>query len=117
MGMLSFFWLFLGTVYFFKISSWNWLDSLYLLVIFANLLVFTKGSFLPYISIKNGVLIMGTLRSKKIHLKEIISIKKFAGDYTVKTKESSLEINTQLIDTKSLNTLLSELQKLPVTWQ
>jgi hypothetical protein len=53
---------------------------------------------------------------KKIELSELIQIKKFAGDYILKTAKTELRINTQIIDSKSLSELDAELNKLNVEW-
>ncbi|NNC49334.1 MAG: hypothetical protein HKO01_02230 [Flaviramulus sp.] len=49
---------------------------------------------------------------KKINLSEINWIKKFAGDYILKTDKKDLTINTQIIDNVSLNDLNEILAKL-----
>ncbi len=59
---------------------------------------------------------MGGLFGKKLNLTEIKSIKKFAGDYILKTDNKELTINTQMIDSNSLTDLNTELEKLDVEW-
>jgi len=57
---------------------------------------------------KNGLFGFG----KKLNLNEINWIKKFAGDYTLKTEQKELKINTELIHKDSLielNNILAEL--------
>lgn len=56
------------------------------------------------------------LFGKKISVKDIKWIRKFAGDYILKTDQKKLTINTQLIDPKSLTVLETELQKLNALW-
>ncbi|WP_100615521.1 hypothetical protein [Confluentibacter citreus] len=58
-----------------------------------------------YLTIENGVLSKNELIPKKINLNDISHIKKFAGDYILKTDVTELRINTQLIDKKSLSEL------------
>lgn len=60
-----------------------------------------------YLTIENGTIRKNGLYGlgKKLNLDEINWIKKFAGDYTLKTKKSDLKINTELIDKDSLNEL------------
>ena len=53
---------------------------------------------------------------KKLNLTEIKRIKKFAGDYILKTDKKELTINTQIIDPNSLAELNAELEKLNVEW-
>jgi len=69
-----------------------------------------------YLTIEDGVITKNNLIPKKINLVEITKIKKFAGDYILKTSKSELTINTQLIDKKSLEDLDTVLEKLDVEW-
>lgn len=57
-----------------------------------------------YLTIENGTIRKNGLYGlgKKLNLDEINWIKKFAGDYTLKTKKGDLKINTELIDKDSL---------------
>ena len=59
---------------------------------------------------------MGGLFGKKLYLMEIKSIKKFAGDYILKSDTKELTINTQMIDPNSMAMLNNELEKLQVEW-
>jgi hypothetical protein len=67
-----------------------------------------------YLTIENGTIRKNVLYGfrKKINLNEIYSIKKFGGDYTLKTETKELKINTELIEEKSLTELNSILGKL-----
>ena len=65
-----------------------------------------------YLSINNGRLTRHSLIPRKINLNEIKQIKKFAGDYTLKTDKTELTIDTQIIEKNSLVTLNNELNKL-----
>jgi len=58
-----------------------------------------------YLTIENGVLKKNSMFGKKINLNEIIWIKKFTGNYILKTENQELKINTELIDKKSLEEL------------
>lgn len=57
-----------------------------------------------YLTIENGIIRKNGLHGfgKEINLNEIASIKKFAGDYILKTESKELKINTDLIEEKSL---------------
>ena len=77
-----------------------------------------------YLNIENGTIQKNGLYGfrKKMNLNEIHWIKKFAGDYILKTETKELHINTELIDEKSLvelNKILSKLnlptEKTPFT--
>jgi hypothetical protein len=68
------------------------------------------------VSIENGILTVNGPFGKKLNLNEIKQIKKFAGDYIIKTEKKELTINTQIIDPNSLVELNAELEKLNVEW-
>ena len=53
---------------------------------------------------------------KEINITEIKRIKRFAGNYIIKTDKSELTINTLIIDPKSLEELNTELEKLDAEW-
>ena len=68
-----------------------------------------------YLTIDNGIISKNHLIPKKVNLNDIKQIKKFAGDYILKTDSTELRINTELIDKKSLaelNTVLENLNLL-----
>ena len=54
-----------------------------------------------YVSIENGILTVNGPFEKKLNLTEIKRIKKFAGDYIIKTDKKELTINTQIIEPNS----------------
>ena len=65
-----------------------------------------------YLTIENGIISKNQLIPKKINLNEITRIKKFAGDFILKTDSTELRINTELIEKKSLSELNSVLENL-----
>ena len=65
-----------------------------------------------YLTIENGVISKNHLIPKKINLNEIKHVKRFAGDYILKTDSTELRINTELIEEKSLVKLNKVLEKL-----
>jgi len=65
-----------------------------------------------YLKIENGFIKVNGVWGKKIRLNEIRRIKKFAGDYTLITKNKSLTIYTQLITDNDLALLNKEFDKL-----
>ena len=94
----------------------GWFDygSLVFGVLYFILYFYQKKN--QYLTIENGVLRINGSFGKKINLAEIKRIKKFAGDYILKTSKKELTINTQIIDTNSLAKLNAELEKLNVEW-
>ena len=69
-----------------------------------------------YLTIENGTMKVNTLFGRKINMNEIERIKKFSGEYILKTDKKELTINTQIIDPNSLTNLNAELEKLNVEW-
>ncbi len=69
-----------------------------------------------YLTIANGRIKVNSPFGKKLNLNEVQSIKKFAGDYILKTGNKELVINTKIVDADSLKDLDNELQKLDITW-
>ena len=65
-----------------------------------------------YLSIDQDQIKVNYPFGKKINLSDINRIKKFAGDYIIKTDKKELTINTQIIDRESLNDLNEVLAKL-----
>lgn len=114
--VLGLFWIILGTISFIKAESIRWTDYGYFLA--GTLYI---GQYLwditnQYLTVENGFIKKNTPFGKKINLNEINWIKKFAGDYTLKTETEELKINTELIEEKSLaelNRILTELNLSP----
>lgn len=94
----------------------DWLDYGWLVPSGLYLIIYFYQRRLKYLSIENGVLRVQGPFGKKINLNEVQQIRKFAGDYILKTKETQLTINTQIIDTSSLFELNRELEKFDVEW-
>ena len=65
-----------------------------------------------YLTIENGIISKNHLIPKKVNLNEIKRVKKFAGDYILKTDSTELRINTELIEEKSLAELNKVLENL-----
>jgi hypothetical protein len=113
---LGLFWILLGVISFIQDDSIRWTDYGYLLA--GTLYI---GQFLwditnQYLTVENGIIKKNTPFGKIINLNEINWIKKFAGDYTLKTETEELKINTELIEEKSLselNRILTELNLSP----
>ena len=63
-----------------------------------------------YLTLKNGELIKNTLFPKKIKLKEVKSIREFAGDLKLITEKNEFIIDTQIVEPNSLLELKNELK-------
>ena len=94
----------------------NWIKYGWFGISLMYISVYLYEYFNQYLTIENGIIKKNSLFGKKINLNEIKRIKKFAGDYIIKTDKTELTINMQIIDPESLTDLNTELQKLNVEW-
>ncbi len=94
----------------------RWTDYGYIVFAILYLVLFIYQKQNKYLTIQNGILKINGSFGKKVNLTEIKRIKKFGGDYILKTDKKELTINTQIIDPKSLTELNAELEKLNVEW-
>ena len=65
---------------------------------------------------ENGEIKVNGPLGKKLNLTDIKRIKKFAGDYIIKTDKKELTINTQVIEPNLLAELNKIVEKLDIQW-
>jgi hypothetical protein len=111
------FWLAFGLLSLFTKENTSWTDYGYLVISVMYFALYYYQRQQGYLMIENGVMRINGSFGKKIELTDIKEIKKFAGDYIIKTDKKELGINTQLMDPKSLVDLDEELAKLNVLWR
>ena len=104
-------WLLLGTIAVINDSD-NIFSYGYLIIGILYLATYLFENTKQYLTIENGTISKNHLFPKKINLNEIKRIKKFAGDYILKTDSTKLRINTELIEKNSLKELNSVLENL-----
>ncbi len=116
--ILGIVWIGLGVFNVWEAKNNRWSDYGYLVIgiLYVGHYLFDLTN--QYLTIENGTIRKNGLYGfrKKINLNEINWIKKFAGDYTLKTEQKELKINTELIDKDSLtelNKILAELNLPP----
>lgn len=114
--ILGIVWLVFGLLGIFTKEDPYWTDYGLLVISMLYLALYFYQKQNKYLTIENGIIIVNGSFGKKINLTEIRQIKKFAGDYIIKTDKKELTINTQIIDPKSLTELNAELEKLKVEW-
>jgi len=114
--ILGIIWLVWFFVFDFNKEEMNWTDYGWLVISIAYLSIYFYQKKYKYVSIENGILTVNGPIGKKLNLTEIKRIKKFAGDYILKTDKKELTINTQIIDPNSLVELNAVLGKLNVEW-
>lgn len=105
--VLGIVWIGLGTFSILTDDNLRWLDYGYLIIGILYCGHYLYDITHQYLTIENGTIWKNGLYGfrKKINLNEVNWIKKFAGDYTLKTEQKELKINTELIDKDSLNKL------------
>lgn len=94
----------------------HWIDYGWILIFLMYFINYFYQKKYNYVVIKNGVINVNGPLGKKLNLTEIKRIKKFAGDYILKTDKKELTINTQFIEPNSLVELNAELEKLNIEW-
>jgi len=114
--ILGVFWLIFGLLNLNYNQENFWGDYAYLLFGILYLIFYFYQKQYKYLTIKNGILKINSPLGKTINLSEIKRIKKFAGDYILKTDKKELIINTQIIDPNSFTELNAELKNLNVEW-
>jgi hypothetical protein len=112
--ILGIVWVIIGFLKLYYDDKLRWTDYGYLVIgiLYIGHYLYDKTN--QYLTIENGIIWKNGLYGfgKKINLNEINWIKKFAGDYTLKTETKELKINTELIEEKSLTELNKILEKL-----
>jgi hypothetical protein len=93
-----------------------WTDYGWLFISIAYLGIYAYQKKYKYLTIENGMIQVNGAAKKKLNLSEVTQIKKFAGDYILKTDNKELTISTQIIEPNALVELDKELKKLNVEW-
>ncbi|MAN29137.1 MULTISPECIES: hypothetical protein [Mesonia] len=112
-GLIWLVWFFIGIL---TKDEPNWTDYGWIVISAMYLIGYFYQRQNKYLTIENGIIKINSPFGKKLNLTEIKRIKKFAGDYILKTDKKELTINTQIIDPNSLAELNAELEKLNVEW-
>lgn len=112
-GLFWLIWFFIGV---FGKEEPNWTDYGWIVISLMYLGMYFYQKNYNYLTIENGIINVNGPFGKKLNLTEIKRIKKFAGDYILKTDNKELTINTQIIDPNLLAELNAVLEKLNVEW-
>ena len=110
------FWLVLFAVSVYVNAELSWTDYSWLVIALMDLGLHLYQKIYGYLTLENGLIKVNQPFGKQLKLTEIKRIKKFAGDYILKTDQKELTINTQIIAPSSLVKLDEELKKLQVKW-
>lgn len=106
--------LILGIVGFLVKDTLRWGDYSTALISILYLTVYGYQKKYKYLILANGIMKINSPFGEKVKLGEIKQIKKFAGDYIIKTDYKKITINTQIIEPDSLELLNDELEKLDI---
>lgn len=92
----------------------RWTDYGYMVIGLLYLGQYGHDRYLHYLTIADGTIRKNGLNGlgKAVSLNEVVWIKKFAGDLTLKTASRDLKIDTDLIDPESLEALYRVLSEL-----
>ena len=112
----GFFWFMFFNVILFEKEELSSLDYGWIVMYLIYLGIFFYRKKYYYLTIINDNIRVNGPLGKELKLTEIKRIKKFAGDYIIKTDRKEMTINTQIIDPNSLKELDVELEKLDVVW-
>lgn len=114
--IMTIIWLLVGFNNLLFMSHEKWTGYVWLGISVMYVFIYSFDYFNQYLTIQDGIIKENHLFGKKIKLNEITQIKKFAGDYILKSDKKELIINTQIIDEESLTELNNELEKLSLKW-
>ena len=90
----------------------NWIDYGFLFVAILYWIIYLYEKNYQYLTVENDWIKRNSPFGKKLNLSEVHWIKKFAGDYILKTDKDEMTINTEVIDKNSLVDLNRILEKL-----
>ncbi len=97
-------------------ENFSWIDYGWFIMAIAYFILYFYQKREKYFTIENGIIKQNWPFGKKLNLSEIKYIRYFAGDIILKTDESDLSINGDLIDEKTYDGLKEELKKLKAEW-
>ena len=114
--VLGLVWLTWFLIQFFTSDNFQGLDYFWLLISITYLGLYFYQRQRKYLTLADRKLKVHDFPEKEVHLDEIREIRKFAGDYIIKSGEKKMVINTLIMDSEDLELLTAELQKLSVEW-
>lgn len=109
-------WLFFGISYFWNSEKLNFLYYGYFLLSFSYLMIFYFKSRFKYITVTQDIIKFNQPFGWKVNCSDIISIRRFAGDYIIKTNIKDYTISGKLIDPKMAVPLEEYLKKMSLPW-
>ncbi|MGO4911727.1 hypothetical protein [Leeuwenhoekiella sp. W20_SRS_FM14] len=112
--VLGLIWVIIAPLSLLKDEGLNWSDYIYFGIGVFYLAHYVYDLKHQYLEIEDGVIKKNSLYGfrKKMNLKDIDRVEKFAGDYTLKSNDTKLKINTSFIESQSLTSLVKTLSEL-----
>lgn len=98
---LGVFWVILGTLSIWKSDEIRWTRYLYIIIGLLYLGMAAWNYKYHYLTITDSYIKTNSLFAKKILLQDLTLIKKFTDEYTLKTANKNLGINTSLMEKES----------------
>ncbi|TYB78604.1 hypothetical protein [Bizionia myxarmorum] len=102
---MAHFWIALAIVALWEDNTIEWYNLGFLLAGTLYFIQFVWDVLYQYLNITDNFIRRNGVFVKKIRIKDITDIEKFAGGYTLKTKHKKLVINTNLVDEASISEL------------
>lgn len=109
-------WLFYFGIIVFEKEEPNWIDYGWIVISLIYFGLYFYQVKYDYITIENDTIRVHGPLGKKLKLKYIKIIRKFAGDYIIKSDQTEITINTKIIDSDALHKLNTKLEKLNMYW-
>lgn len=109
--LFGIFWLILWALKTFTTDKQSWIDWGFLVIALLYLAMYFYGRYYQYLTIKDGKIKVNQPFGKQIILEEVIEVKRFSGDFILKTPNNELTISTRIIEPTSLKKLEETLEK------
>lgn len=106
-------WLLFGSISFYNPDSIKWTDIGYVVIAVLYFCLYFYEKHIPYVKIENEMISKFVfVKWKSIPISEIVRVKKFAGEYTILSKNAEFKIDVNRIEDISKNELISFLDRL-----
>ena len=92
-------------------SENNFLSG-FLIIGIAYLAIYFIQRNIPYVLITDEFIQVCNITKRKIYLKDVLEVKYFAGDYTIKSAAKELSIDTNFVEKESLPNLKKAIEEL-----